>query len=154
MTDAKRGDFEFWIGDWALEWEGGSGRNRIRSVLDGAVVLEEFSADPPEELQGMSVSTVSTERGDWRQTWVDNSGGYLDFHGGMRDGEMVLEREGLAAGQAVGQRMVWTDIGPDSFTWRWERSDDAGATWRTLWLIRYRRSADGGDRRRPAGQTS
>jgi hypothetical protein len=139
-AEATRDQFDFWIGDWVLTWDGGTGRNRISSVLDGAVVLEEFSADSPEELRGMSVSTVSSETGGWRQTWVDNSGGYLDFTGGMRDGEMILEREGLAKGERVRQRMVWTDITRDALTWRWERSDDEGATWRTLWLIRYRRA--------------
>ncbi len=140
MTDAARGQFDFWVGDWILSWEGGTGRNRISAVLDGAVILEEFSADPPEELRGMSVSTVSAETGDWRQTWVDNSSGYLDFRGGLRDGEMILEREGLAKGQPIRQRMVWTDITHNALTWRWERSDDQGATWRTLWLIGYRRA--------------
>ncbi len=140
MTNAASGQFDFWVGDWILSWEGGTGRNRISAVLDGAVILEEFSADPPEELRGMSVSTVSSETGDWRQTWVDNTSGYLDFRGGLRDGEMILEREGLAKGEKIRQRMVWTDITPDALTWRWERSDDRGATWRTLWLIGYRRA--------------
>jgi hypothetical protein len=142
-AEATRDQFDFWIGDWVLSWEGGTGRNRVSSVLDGAVILEEFSADPPEGLRGMSVSTVSSETGGWRQTWVDNSSGYLDFTGGMRDGEMVLEREGLTPGAPVRQRMVWADITPNALTWRWERSDDEGATWRTLWLIRYRRTVPG-----------
>jgi hypothetical protein len=140
MSEAARDQFDFWLGDWVLTWEGGSGRNRIRSVLDGAVILEEFSADPPEELRGMSVSTVSSETGSWRQTWVDNSNGYLDFTGGMRDGAMILEREGLVKGERVRQRMVWTDITPHALTWRWERSDDQGATWHAMWLIAYRRA--------------
>jgi hypothetical protein len=105
------------------------------------VILEEFAADPPDTLRGMSVSTVSPETGDWRQTWVDDSGSYLDFRGGMCDGAMVLEREGIVGGATMRQRMVWRDIGPQALTWLWERSYDAGATWRTLWLIRYRRRA-------------
>lgn len=139
-ADATQGQFDFWIGDWVLTWEGGSGHNRISSVLDGAVILEEFSADPPEELRGMSLSTVSSETGGWRQTWVDNSHGYLDFTGGLRGDDMILERRGLAQGMEVRQRMVWTDITPNALTWRWERSDDEGATWRTLWRIAYRRA--------------
>lgn len=132
--------FDFWVGDWDLTWEGGTGHNHISAVLGGAVILEEFSADAPEELRGMSVSTVSSETGGWRQTWVDNSHGYLDFTGGMRDGEMILEREGQVKGTRVRQRMVWTDITADQLTWRWERSDDGGTTWRTLWQIQYRRA--------------
>jgi hypothetical protein len=35
--------------------------------------------------------------------------------------------------------MVWFDIHPDQFQWNWERSDDGGTTWRTLWHIDYKR---------------
>ena len=31
--------------------------------------------------------------GKWKQTWVDNEGGYLDFVGESKDGQMILSRE-------------------------------------------------------------
>jgi hypothetical protein len=42
----------------------------------------------------------------------------------------------------VEKRMVFFDIEPDAFGWRWERSKDAGATWDLLWRIDYRRAED------------
>jgi hypothetical protein len=39
------------------------------------------------------------------------------------------------------QRMVFEDIMPNSFTWRWQRSTDAGATWTDAWVIHYVRRA-------------
>src|SRR5579859_2093331 len=44
-------------------------------------------------LRGMSVSTFVTRAGKWKQIWVDNKGGYLDFVGECKDGKMILSRE-------------------------------------------------------------
>jgi hypothetical protein len=35
--------------------------------------------------------------------------------------------------------MVWYDIEEQQFNWNWDRSDDGGQTWRTLWQIHYTR---------------
>lgn len=136
--DRKRREFDFWLGDWDLRWApDGAGRNRITAVLDGHVVLEEFDGTPSIALRGMSLSTVSPETGAWHQAWVDSQGNFLDFRGGFRSGEMVLERDGVVAGNPVRQRMLWTNIGAQRLTWRWQRSSDHGASWTTLWEIEY-----------------
>lgn len=130
-------DFDFWLGDWKLTWaENGHGTNRIESILDNSAIQENFEG---EGLTGMSVSVFSKEDSRWHQTWVDSSGSYLDFVGEFVDGKMILARNGIAEGKAVKQRMVWYDINKDSFQWNWERSDDAGSTWRVLWKIQYQR---------------
>lgn len=130
-------EFDFWIGTWDLTWgEGVHGTNRIESTLDVAVVQENFEGDG---LIGMSVSVFSKEDSRWHQTWVDNSGSYLDFVGEFMDGKMILSRNGVAEGKPVKQRMVWYDIKPNHFQWNWERSDDGGITWRVLWNIQYQR---------------
>ena len=62
----------------------------------------------------MSVSTYDARRKVWRQTWVDNQAGYLDFEGGRFDGpapQLVLSRSAVINGQPVRQRMVFRDIG-------------------------------------------
>ncbi len=133
--------FDFWIGEWDLEWgDGNSGRNIIEKTLDDCVILETFDGSPSSGLRGMSVSTWNPRLGIWRQTWVDNEGGYLDFKGGFSDSRMVLKRSVTIDGKEVQQRMVWYDITGDSLLWNWERSDDSGASWQALWKIKYRRS--------------
>jgi hypothetical protein len=75
-----------------------------------------------------------------KQTWVDNSGSYLDLIGEFKDGQMILVREADdGSGRKLLQRMVWKNIRPDSLDWSWERSEDEGKTWRVLWLIHYQR---------------
>jgi len=134
--------FDFWLGEWEVTWgESGRGVNRITSILDDRVILENFDARPSMPFCGMSVSTYSQRLGKWQQTWVDNQGNYLDFVGAFADGEMALAREATIDGERVLQRMVWHNIGRDELDWNWERSDDGGKTWQVVWRIHYQRSA-------------
>jgi hypothetical protein len=91
-------------------------------------------------LRGHSVSVFDARAGRWKQTWVDNEGGYLDFIGEFKDGRMVLAREAVRPdGSKVQQRMVFKNIGRNEFDWSWERSLDGGKTWEVLWPIHYKR---------------
>ena len=135
---------DFWVGEWELTTVGGQGagnksRNRISKIMDGCVVLEEFSGGGASKLNGHSVSTYDRATRQWRQTWVDNTASYLDLKGGVVDGNMSFWREAESQGKKVKQRMVWRDVKADSLKWLWQRSLDDGATWNTQWEIDYRR---------------
>jgi hypothetical protein len=142
-TTSEARQFDFWIGTWDLTWEGGTGTNVITSELGGCVVEENFDGRDAEGkgLVGRSVSVYSPAKGKWLQTWVDNSGGYLDFEGGWNDADatMELRRQAERDGKTFLQRMVFFNISDRSLDWNWERSDDGGATWKTLWAIHYAR---------------
>lgn len=136
----RMNEFDFWVGDWSLTWgDSGQGSNSITRDYDGCVIIERFNGSPSIALRGMSVSTVSPETGNWHQTWVDNSGAYLDFVGGLRGERMVLQRDGSRQGKGVKHRMVWYNISDDSLDWNWEQSTDDGQTWNVLWHIYYER---------------
>ena len=137
---------DFWLGDWELTWPGnstgdaGHGTNSINRILDGCIVEENFSGGESMHLRGHSVSIFEARAGRWKQTWVDNEGGYLDFSGEFKDGQMVLAREAVRPdGSKVQQRMVFKNIGRNEFDWSWERSLDGGKTWEVLWPIHYKR---------------
>jgi len=138
MNDQPENQFDFWLGEWDVTWsEDGRATNQIERILDGKIIQENFTAP---DLHGISVSVYDPERKLWCQTWVDNNGIYLDFTGRFEDGKMILVRDAIVRGEACKQRMVWYEIQPDQFEWNWERSDDDGATWRTLWQIHYQRT--------------
>lgn len=140
--DPRATQFDFWLGAWDLTSGGKpAGTNSITRELDGAVVMEHFVSNKEGGLRGISVSVFNANTGQWQQTWVDNQGAYLDFTGGFHDGKMILQRHASKAGQEFLQRMVWYNITPDSLDWSWQRSDDSGTTWKTLWPIHYRRKA-------------
>ena len=145
---AEQKQFDFWVGNWDATWPGakagevGHGTNNITRVLDGCVVEENFSACDSGHLRGHSVSIFVTSAGKWKQTWVDNEGGYLDFTGEWKDGQMILSREATGPNGAKSlQRMVYKNISANEFDWSWEASTDGGKTWTVQWPIHYKRKA-------------
>ena len=136
---AEASQFDFWLGDWDASWGNEQrGVNRISKRWD-IVVVEEFDGSAATGLMGHSVSLFDSNTKQWKQTWVDNQGSYLDFAGGFADGRMTLSRSFQKDGKTIHQRMVWYDIKPDQFEWNWERSLDAGKTWEVVWQIHYAR---------------
>jgi hypothetical protein len=137
---------DFWVGDWDLTWPGQEagkvdhGTNHIQRVLDSCVVEENFSGEAAMPLRGKSVSLYDARARKWKQTWVDNSGAYLDFVGEFKDGQMILARDGMRPdGTAVKQRMVFKNISANEFDWSWEASTDGGKSWKVQWPIHYKR---------------
>jgi hypothetical protein len=137
---------DFWVGEWDLSWPGPGGKpggtatNRIEKTLGGCVIEEHFTADGPNALVGHSVSTYNPREKAWKQTWVDNQGAYIALTGEFKDGEMRLVSHGTSPdGKATMGRMVFSNIKPDSFDWRWESSKDGGKTWQLQWPIHYQR---------------
>jgi hypothetical protein len=135
---------DFWVGEWELAFAGADGkpvksRNRVSKILDGCVVLEEFDGTPGTPLKGHSVSTFDRAAKRWKQTWVDNTGAYLDLVGDHDAGDMVFARQVERQGKKIRMRMVFRDVRADSLTWLWQRSDDDGKSWSNQWEIAYRR---------------
>lgn len=139
--------FDFWVGEWELTWPGekpgepGHGTNTIKRIMDGCVVQESFSGGDSMHLRGTSVSTFDGNSGSWKQTWVDNEGGYLDFSGAFKGGQMILQREAVRNGAKILQRMVWKNISANEMDWSWEASRDGGKTWQVNWPIHYKRKS-------------
>lgn len=145
-TTPEQRQFDFWVGNWSLDWPGDKpgqvahGANHIEKILDGCVVQESFDGGSSMHLRGTSVSTFDAREGKWKQTWVDNEGGYLDFVGEFKNGQMILSREGKRPdGTSVLQRMVWKSISSRQLDWSWEASADGGKTWQVRWPIHYTR---------------
>ncbi len=132
--------FDFWLGDWDLAWGNGSGTNSITRIFGGSVIKEDF-LDAKTGFAGGSMSMWRPTEKQWRQVWMDNQGGYLEFVGGWDGEQMVLT---LDNPEDTGKpdkvtRMRWHDIEADAFVWTYESSGDDGATWTTAWEIDYTR---------------
>ncbi len=140
--DAAR-QFDFWVGEWDCTWsdehEWHAGTNSVYLDLGGAVVVESFDGRPSLEYQGLSFSVYDRAARCWRHTWVDSEGSYLDFAGGFENGAMELRRIGEVDGAPALFRARWENIERDSLDWIYQRSDDGGDSWTTLWAIAYSR---------------
>lgn len=137
---------DFWVGEWSVRWDAtedqaaGTGANTVTREYGDCVIQESFQGGPTTgNLIGHSVSTYHAGLGRWRQTWVDNQGGYFALVGGPVDDTFVLETTRLS-NTAPHQRMVFENITPTTLTWRWQRSPD-GAVWNDSWVIYYERIA-------------
>jgi hypothetical protein len=145
-SEPQQKQLDFWVGEWDLTWPGNKegqtdhGTNSVQRILDGCIVQENFSGADAIHLRGQSVSIFDATSGKWKQTWVDNEGGYLDFVGEFKDGQMVLAREATRPDGSKGlQRMVFKNITHDEFDWSWEGSKDGGKSWTVVWPIHYKR---------------
>jgi hypothetical protein len=132
--------FDFWLGDWDLTWgDTSTGSNSVMKIMDSWVINENFN-DPASHYRGMSWSKYDSANAVWKQTWVDNQGGYITLAGKFAAGEMVLYTEpGTAAGgKTVVSRMKFYNINAESFDWNWESTTD-NVNWKVNWKIHYRR---------------
>jgi hypothetical protein len=140
-TSPEHHQMDFWVGDWNAAWQGGHGTNHVTKEMNGCVIHEHFaaaaSAGRP-ALHGESLSSYQPANLMWRQTWVDDQNGYFHLSGGReQDGTFVLQTIRMGREPHM-TRMIFQDIKPDSFTWRWQMSDD-GETWKDAWVIHYTR---------------
>ncbi len=140
-------DFDFWVGKWKLDglsYPPGGGQptpthstNHIEKILDDRVVHENFVGP---DLKGQSWTVYTPGSKLWRQTWVDNQGGYIVLTGQRKGDTVTLVTIPNPARPNGSNRMIFTDIKADSFTWKWEGSTDGGKTWQPSWVINYKRA--------------
>ena len=140
--------FDFWVGDWNVTWKNADGsagkaRNRVRKILDGQVIEEQFeedAGDAPSLLRGRSLSVWHKASGTWRQAWADNQGGFFAFTAQTDGDRRIFATDWQTDGEKRrGQRMVFYAIERNSFSWDWEGSSDGGRSWALLWRLEYRR---------------
>jgi len=134
---------DFWVGDWVAEDQQGKviGTNRITRDEYGSCVITEHFRAADDSLIGHSVSIYRPGLKQWRQVWVDNQNGYFDLVGGPVSGAdhvFVFENKRPVETMPY-QRMIWQDVKPDGFIWRWQRKTRAEDAWTDSWVIHYRR---------------
>lgn len=149
-SDSAFRQLDFWVGAWDLSWSlpdggTGTGRNVITNDAYGACVVTERFSMPG--FTGMSVSTFHVPSGRWRQTWVDDQGGYYALTGGATPGTgHVFEFVADATADAPQQlRMIWQDVTADAMIWRWQSRASNAAPWADQWVINYRRTEPSAD---------
>ncbi len=154
---------DFFIGSWDVqsrllmdsetdEWMEESVTSTVEPVIGGFALLENFVGTyGGTPIQGLSVRIYNSSIGKWQQRWTDStSPGFAPYTGQFIDGEFIAYSDngyspeiegGTAASKQIGAREIFTDIQPDSFSWRWETTDDGGETWTVVWTLEYTRTA-------------
>lgn len=138
--------FNFWLGKWDATWdENGTlchGTNTITRKMNDFFIHENFVVldGANKGFVGESFSILDKKDGKWKQTWIDNSGGYLEFTGAVDGDVKIFEQSFINKnGKKIYQRMRFYNIQQDSFLWDWENSTD-GLVWNLSWRINYTRA--------------
>ena len=136
--------FDFWVGAWDV-YATGTDRLVAHSLIErrynGCAIRENWM--PLRGQGGGSFSAWRSDASGWRQTWVDSSGAWVEFSGGMDGNAMVLT--GPWAGAANGQdgivRMRYSPEAGGAVRQHGQVSTDHGATWTDSFDFTYRPAA-------------
>ena len=135
---AEAHQFDFWIGDWDVTpWQAPAssnpaviGTNRIEAILEHCVVMENWMGAGAAPSGGKSMNFWDTNRRAWRQVWVADGGGSLDYTGSFVNGAMRFEGWTLAPnGGRIQQKLTFFPISRDTVRQLFETSADSGRTW-------------------------
>jgi hypothetical protein len=145
-STAEYRQLDFWVGDWEAEFALPGGKtghavNRITRNEFGDCVIAEHFEQPDIAYVGASHSMYDPARKKWVQTWVDNGGAYITLVGGPVEGQLYSFELVTAEPKGPKQtysRMIWQDVKPDSFTWRWQARRSDGS-YVDSWVINYSR---------------
>jgi catechol 2,3-dioxygenase-like lactoylglutathione lyase family enzyme len=122
------------IGDWTMDatvyGDDGSahtakGTIHFGWVLDGRAIQDVWIL--PGFFHGTTLRVYDPGLDAWHIIWSDPLKSYFTRQIGRARGQDIVQEGRNDAGEAT--RWSFTDITPDSFRWRGERSLDGGATW-------------------------
>ena len=141
QLDASR-QFDFWLGEWDCSWNDGDRRQVATDAVSPSgnkLLGENVDGRPSLDFPGLrnTVYDRSSGAGTRRDFGVGRAAARL--RGSFENGGMELRRDGEVDGAPAIFRMRWENIERDSFDWSWQRSDDDGETWTSLWEIEYSR---------------
>jgi hypothetical protein len=130
--DPRYRRFDFWIGEWDVFVQGRpAGTSRIDPLLDGCALLENWTGR--QGLNGKSLNYLDPVTGKWKQTWVNDNGGILEYEetaDAPTDASIrFLAHVPKPDGSETLRRMTFTAVAPDSVRQFMEQSEDGGATW-------------------------
>ena len=127
---AESRQLDFWVGDWTVVT--GStvlGTNRIERVNGDCMLQENWQSNGGGG--GKSWSYYDPTLLKWKQLFIFDNGGVMDFTGGLHDGTMRFESPAPATANSTAAitRMTFFPIAKDTVRQLFQRSTDGGKTW-------------------------
>lgn len=147
-------EFDFWIGEWditnlRLQEDGswlnvGAATNRVFPVAGGCGIVELWDGYlGGDHVRGFSVRTYNSDTGKWHLVlnWPQqNRARFGALEGVFAHGRGEFSTEFTTPDGTTGlTRYSFADIGHDAFRWNDGTSVDGGQTWRTSWIMEFKR---------------
>jgi hypothetical protein len=143
MYNDRYRELDFWVGDWDVRPTANPAappsRNTITLEYNSCIVHEHWQPAGGAG-GGESFNLYDRSLDEWRQTWVDATGGQHDYHGKREGKNMVYYGElPPPPGQKarVHTRLTFFNISPDSVRQFAETSQDGGKTWAVSYDLMY-----------------
>ncbi len=136
--------FDFWVGTWdVFPWAApvgtvpAIGQNIIAPILRHCALLEQWT--DARGGTGQSYNWWDQNLRTWRQLWIADGGGTLDYsQGEFRDGAMRFSGWSRRPdGRRVEQRLTFFALHADTVRQLFEASVDSGRTWQPNFDGRY-----------------
>ena len=133
----KKREFDFWVGTWDVSNQGQhAGVNEIQLILGDCVLFENWTSAGA--YTGKSFNYYDSAEGHWRQIWLDDYGGVIEFTGKVRDGTMYYTATTKGAeGAETEHKLTFSQNDDGSVRQLWEQSTDGGETWNAVWDGHY-----------------
>lgn len=131
--EAAHRQLDFWVGEWEVQGPKGktAGVSTVQLILNNCVVFENWTG--ASGYTGKSFNLYDARERKWKQFWVDDRGGMLEFTGEFRDGAMRYEGQSIAQdGRPVTDRLTFFPLAEGRVRQLWEQSPDKGKTWNTV----------------------
>lgn len=120
--------FDYWLGEWDVEIGGQKqARSSIQLILDECVIFENYADFRGYDGKSFSIYDATTKK--WEQRYVDTTGAFHHWTGGLENGRMVFYWKTQQNGKDLLQRMTYEKEGPDRVRQLIDRSSDDGKTW-------------------------
>ncbi|HEY0320726.1 MAG TPA: hypothetical protein VGC66_07235 [Pyrinomonadaceae bacterium] len=131
---------DFWVGEWEVQGPKGKmvGASNVQLILGDCVVFENWTGAGG--VAGKSFNLYDATVRKWKQFWVDDRGGMLEFTGEFKDGAMRYT--GASTGQdgkPLVDRLTFFPLAEGRVRQLWEQSPDQGKTWNTVFDGTYTR---------------
>jgi hypothetical protein len=136
--------FDFWVGRWDVYPTGKDNlvaHSLIESLYGGCGIRENWM--PLKGTGGGSLNSWIPKEKTWKQVWVDSSGSWAEFKGGMKGKSMVIEGlwPGVNNGKDAVVRITYTPNADKSVRQSGEMTSDGGKTWSPAFDFTYKPAA-------------
>jgi hypothetical protein len=142
-ANPKNRMFDFWVSNWDVTSLGQTaGTNDVQLILGDCVVFENWLS--VSGTSGKSFNFYDAGEDHWRQVWVDDTGGVIEFTGQVREGVMyyTATTHDAASGAATLHKLTFTPNADGSVRQFWESSMDNGETWTVAFDGHYAKQAN------------
>lgn len=121
--------FDYWLGEWDVESGGQKiARSSIQLILEDCVIFENYQTIG-RLYAGKSFSLWDAANKRWEQRYVDTTGAFHEWTGGLEGDHMVFTWTYERNGVKTMNRMSYLKEGPDKVRQRIDVSTDDGKTW-------------------------